>query len=221
MKLALVVLPVEARANRSAVFMLRTVALVPFLVGCVQLVAFDQAIIGQPDVVPGDEGHDATLCDPEVEMGTNALCTESCEIDAATAETSCSERVQLDGSRGTIDVAGLHEVELTLTICRREGEHFFVEGHNGASFAMRDRSLHVLAAEAARARPFEDASFLPDADGCEERTVIVQTGRMGLEDTGQRLCSAHLVPVDGQWSFRLSRTSIRSVELCFRAPRDG
>jgi len=192
----------------------------PLVAGCVQLVAFDQAIIGQPDVVeePG-EGGGGRLCDPDIEMGASALCAESCEIDVARGETTCGPRVRLDRSRGRMDVSGMHEVELTLTVCRRRGEHFRLAGDNGASIALRDRSLQVTAAAQAGARPFEDEEFLDDEDGCQERTLLLQTGRMGLQDSGRRLCSAHLVPVDGAWQLELARTGLRSVEVCLRAPR--
>ena len=110
-------------------------------------------------------------------------------------------------------------MELTLTVCRRSGEHFSVVGDNGARLALRGRSLHVTAAARAEAHPYEDPEFLDDEDGCQERTILVQTGRMALQDSGRRLCSAHLIPVDGTWQFELGRTGLRSIELCFRAPR--
>jgi len=184
--------------------------------GCVQLVAFEQPVIGQPDTVPGDEVAGTGLCDPEVQMGTTALCAESCEIDAPSGETSCGERVALDGSRATISVEGMHEVELTLTVCDREGDLFSVRGPNGAVVALHQRTLHVEAAAEADAEPFDDDEFLSDGDGCQERTLVLQTGRMGLPDTGRRLCSDHLVPVSGEWDVELSRQALRGVELCFR-----
>jgi len=189
------------------------------LSGCVQLVAFEQPIIGQPDVVEQGGGSSSGLCDNDIQMGQSALCTESCEIDTRRAETSCRSRVTLDGASGTIDVSGLHEVELTVTVCEREGDLFEVRGGNGATVALRDRSLHVVAAAVAEAQPFEDSEFLSDDEGCEDRTLLLQTGRMALIDSGRRLCSDHIVPVDGEWAFELSRHSLRSVELCFRAPR--
>lgn len=189
--------------------------------GCVQLVAFEQPVIGQPDTVPGDEAAGTGLCDPEVQMGTTALCAESCEIDAPTGSTSCGERVALDGSNATISVEGMHEVELTITVCERDGDLFRIEGQNGAVVALRERALHVEAAEEANAEPFDDDEFLSDGDGCEERTLVLQTGRMGLPDTGRRLCSDHLVPVDGQWQVQMSRQALRGVELCFREPEES
>ncbi len=187
--------------------------------GCVQFVAFEQPIIGEPDIVEEGGISTAGLCDPDVQMGLTALCTESCEIDPRAARTSCGRRVALDGSRATFDVAGLHEVELTLTVCQRQGRLFRVEGSNGASVEVRDRSLHVLAAAEAEAQPFDDDAFLSgEEEGCEERTLLLQTGRMALTDTGRRLCSAHLVPVDGAWQVEMARESIRSIEVCFRGP---
>lgn len=181
-----------------------------------QFVAFEQPLVGQPDVV--EEGGTATtgLCDPDVQMGLSALCAESCEIDPRGGQTSCGQRVALEGSSATFDVAGLHEVELTLTVCAREGRLFRIEGNNGASVEIRDRSLHVLAAAEADASPYEDPAFLSSEEGCEERTFLLQTGRMGLADTGRRLCSAHLVPVDAAWQVHLARESLRSIEVCFR-----
>jgi len=195
--------------------------LAPFVLtlGCAQLVVFDQAIVGQPDVVEEHPDRGGQLCDPEAQMGESALCTESCQIDVARAETSCGDRVTLDGGRARVRVAGLHEVELTVRACAREGRLLRVVGENGASFAIEGRSLRVEAAEEAGARPFVDEDFLPVEEGCEDRTLIVQTGRMSLEDSGRRLCSAHLVPVEGAWSVDLSRSGLASVELCFRAPR--
>ena len=188
------------------------------LAGCVQLVAFEQPIVGQPDVVEQGGGSTTGLCDNEIQMGQAALCTESCEIDVRAGETSCGDRLALNGSGARVDVAGLHEVELTITVCEREGPLFRVQGDNGASVELRDRSLRVLAAAEAEARPFEDTQFLSEEgdEGCEERTLLFQTGRMGLTDTGRRLCSAHLVPVDGEWAMRFSRRSLRSIEVCFR-----
>lgn len=196
---------------------MRTLApLALLLTGCVQLVAFDQPIIGQPDYVPSNH-EDEGLCDSEVEMGASALCTESCEIDAHSGETSCGERVALDGGAGSIDVSGLYEVEVTVTACRREGDLFRVVGQNGASVALHDRALEVVAAAEANAHPYEDDHFFAAEDGeCEDRTLLLQTGRMSLTDTGRRLCSDHLVPVDGRWQIEVSREAVRSVELCFR-----
>jgi len=203
---------------RIATLLFASLLAVSPLAGCVQLVAFEQPVIGQPDTVPGDEAAGTGLCDPEVQMGTTALCSESCEIDAPTGETSCGERVALDGSRATISVEGMHEVELTLTVCEREGDLFRVRGANGASVALRERTLRVEAADEADAEPFDDDEFLSESDGCQERTLVLQTGRIGLPDTGRRLCSDHLVPVAGEWDVELSRQALRGVELCFREP---
>jgi len=93
-----------------------------------------------------------------------------------------------------------------------------VRGPNGAVVAVHERTLHVEAAEEAGAQPFDDDEFLSDDDGCQERTLVLQTGRMGLPDTGRRLCSDHLVPVAGEWDVELSRQALRGLELCFREP---
>ncbi|MCA9661806.1 MAG: hypothetical protein KC486_25935 [Myxococcales bacterium] len=192
--------------------------LAALLTGCVQLVAFDQPIIGQPDYVPGEGQEDVGLCDGDIRMGESALCSESCEIDAASGETTCGERVSLDGDHGTIDVSGLYEVEVTVMACRREGDLFRIVGGNGATITMHDDTLRVVAAAEANAQPYEDEEFFAEDDDCEDRTLLLQTGRMSLTDSGRRLCSDHLVPVDGAWTVEMSRRGVRSVELCFREP---
>ena len=45
--------------------------------GCVQLVAFEQPVIGQPDITEEGGTSTAGLCDPDVQMGLSALCSES------------------------------------------------------------------------------------------------------------------------------------------------
>lgn len=174
-------------------------------------------MIGQADVVERPTAQGSGLCDAEVEMGASALCAESCEIDPRSGETSCtSDRLTMADGNATIHVDGLHEVELTVTVCQREGRVFRVVGDNGASISFEGRALRVLAAAEAEASPYENATYLSDDEGCEERTLLLQTGRMTLAETGQRLCSDHLVPVDGEWAMEISATSLRSVELCFR-----
>ncbi len=187
--------------------------------GCVQLVAFDQPIVGQRDVVPGEEGElAAQLCDADVEMGTSVLCAESCEIDPASGQTSCGERVALAGNEARIDLTSLEEVEVTLTACAAESPLVRIRGANGARVELAGQALTVTAAEEAGAQPFRHDAYLP-AEGCIERTLVFQTGRLGLEDLGGRLCSDHLVPVAEAWSMELSDTGLRGVELCLRGPR--
>lgn len=190
------------------------------IAGCVQLVAFEQPVIGQPDVVPGEEQTvGGGLCDPDVEMGQTALCTESCEIDPAHGQTSCSERVALADGRAEIDLSELYEVELTMTACAAEDPELRIRGANGARVEVAGRELTVVAAEEAHAQPVRHEAYLAE-EGCTERTLVFQTGRLGLEDLGGRLCSDHLVPVERSWSLEMSPTGLRSVELCLRAPRD-
>lgn len=188
------------------------------LAGCAQLVVFDQAVVGQRDIEPGAENEvGGELCDSDIDMGTSVLCAESCEIDARTGQTSCGERVALDGRRARIDLTSLDEVELTLTACAEEDPAVTIRGANGASVALEGRNLTVTAAEEAEAQPYTHEAYLPE-EGCIERTLVFQTGRLGLEDLGGRLCSDHLVPVADAWSMELSETGLRGVELCLRGP---
>jgi len=185
--------------------------------GCVQLVAFEQPLVGQPDIVDGPTTQAGALCDPEVTMAETALCSESCEIDPAHGETTCGERVRLDGATAAVDVSGLHEVEVTVTVCDPSGAALRLEGHNGASVSLEGRTLDVRAAAEAEARPYQNPQFLQES-GCDDRTLVFQTGRMSLADSGMRLCSDHLVPVAEGWTMALGE-GLRGVELCFREPR--
>ncbi len=188
--------------------------------GCVQLVAFEQPLIGHADTVDSVRPSGATLCDPDIAMGASALCTESCRVDPASHETTCGDRVTVDGSRASVDVSGLHEVEVTVRACAAPNETrpLRIEGQNGASIALAGRVLEVRAADVARARPYRDEEFFP-ASGCAEQSFVFQTGRMELLSGGRRLCSEHLVPVDGRWALELGE-GLRSLELCFRARRE-
>ncbi|MGE0787317.1 MAG: hypothetical protein AB7S26_16715 [Sandaracinaceae bacterium] len=186
--------------------------------GCVQLVAFDQPIVGQPDVVPGEEAQvGGELCDPEVSMGESVLCAESCEIDPSRGETSCSaERVSFADGHARVALSAMHEVELTLTACASDRPHVSLAGANGSHVDLDGRALTVFAAREADAEPVRVDAFLPEV-GCIERTLVFQTGRIALEDLGSRLCSDHLLPVDDHWDVELSPSGLRSVELCLRA----
>lgn len=195
-----------------------TVLLLLPLAGCAQLVVFDQAVVGQRDVEPGDETVEGgELCDADIEMGGSVLCAESCEIDPQSGQTSCGERVALEGRRARIDLTSFDEVELTLTACAEHDPAVTIRGANGASVALAGRTLTVTAAEEADAQPYRHEAFLP-SEGCIERTLVFQTGRLGLEDLGGRLCSDHLVPVADAWSMELSETGLQGVELCMRGP---
>jgi len=201
--------------------MRRTLWLLPLVAGCSQLVVFDQAVVGQRDIVPGEETEaSAQLCDPEVEMSATAICDESCEIEPDSGETTCSSRVAIDGTRARLDLTALHEVELTLTACAPDAPRVRIQGANGARVDLEGQTLTVRAAEEADAAPYVQPAYLP-REGCAERTLVFQTGRMGLADLGGRLCSDHLVPVADAWTLELSRTGLRGVELCLREPRSG
>lgn len=208
----------NAPMTRIASLLLASLATSMMAGGCVQLVAFEQPLVGQPDIVKDPSAGDgAALCDPDVTMAETALCSESCEIDPASGETTCGERVRVEGARASVDVSGLHEVELTVTVCDPSEAVLRVEGHNGASVSLEGRALDVRAAAEANARPYQNERFLPES-GCDDRTFVFQTGRMSLADSGMRLCSAHLVPVEERWTVALGQ-GLRGVELCFRAPR--
>lgn len=184
--------------------------------GCVQLVAFDTAIIGQPDYV--DSASDSPLlCDDEVDVGGTALCNETCTIDVLTGDSTCGERVRLDGHTARLDVAGLREVELTATVCGARGRAFAVEADNGASAFIEDRALEVRPAN--NHTRYRDEVFLPE-DGCDERTLILQSGRLAMLESGRRVCSDDLLPFDRAWTMTLGRHEdghgLQSLELCLR-----
>lgn len=183
--------------------------------GCAQLVAFEQTVVGAPDVAETSSTPGGGLCDPEVAMGRSAGCDESCLIEADDPDFACP-RVTLNGNRARVNLTGLHEVEVALTACASEGSALRILGPNGASVSVEGQELELRAAEEAQAQPVRQPDFLPEGE-CEDRALIIQTGRMELAHTGTRMCSAHLLPVEGEWELELG-PALRGVELCFRQP---
>lgn len=182
--------------------------------GCAQLVLFDQAIIGQPDVVASPHVAAALVCDDDVQIGGTALCTESCAIDVEAGTTTCGDRVHVDGRSVAVNVEGLHEVELTATVCAGEGRALRVSTDAGGALAIEGRALTIEAGE----QEHEEATFLPD-EGCADRTVTIQSGRVAILDSGQRVCSETLLPFDRPWTIELAESArLQTLELCMRAP---
>ncbi len=182
--------------------------------GCAQLVFLDQPIIGQPDDVRSPHVAAALVCDDDVAIGGSALCAESCSIDVEAGTTTCGERVRVDGTRVAVDVAGLREVELTATVCAGEGQALRVTTDAGGALAIEGRALFVRAGE----QEHEEATFLPE-EGCADRTLTIQSGRVAILESGQRVCSDALLPFDRAWTMELAASPrLSSVELCFRAP---
>lgn len=113
-----------------------------------------------------------------------------------------------------MDVSGLHEVELTVRACARGGRPFRIVGDNGASVAKEEGTLVVRAAREAGARPVRRQRYVSEGT-CGDRELVLQTGRMELARGGLRLCSPHLLPVEGEWTIELGDVAERA-ELCFR-----
>jgi hypothetical protein len=192
--------------------------------GCVQLVAFEQPIVGQPDVVESPEPSAELLCDDEVEIGASALCDESCVIDPDAEGTRCGGRVTVADRQVTADVSGLDEVELTITVCGTSEPQPFVlmEGERGGgALAVDGRALAV--GRSGEAAIYRHPTFLPDDDEeCTHRTVFLQPGRLELADGGQRICSAELPAFEQPWAMRMhggEDRGLRTLEVCMRRPR--
>lgn len=184
--------------------------------GCTQLVAFGQPVVGAPDVVEQEAVSGGPLCDPEIAVGESAVCDASCVIQRGVVSEGCP-RVTLSGGRARVDVAALHEVEITIEACASGARPVRITGENGASVSIERGTLHVRPAREAAARPVRREDYLPDRE-CVERSLILQTGRMELAQEGIRMCSAHLVPVEGAWQIELGE-GLERVELCLRAAR--
>ena len=169
--------------------------------------------MGQADLASDPHINAAMVCDDDVQIGGSALCDESCVIDVAEGESSCGERVHLDGSRATVDVSGLHEVELTATVCAGEGRALVIGSDAGGTVAVEGRALVVRTGEQAH----EEAALFP-AEGCDDWTLTVQSGRMAILQSGHRVCADTLLPFDQPWSLEMAGAErLQTVELCFRA----
>ena len=182
-----------------------------FAPGCVQLVAFEQPIIGQPDYTGPSDQRRETLCDDNVEMGGSALCQETCDIESG--ETSCADgRASIDGQRATVNVEGFDEVELTLTVCHDgDARAFRLREGDGAAVSIVGRALSIVHGDDVL---MHHAEHLPE-EGCTERTLIFQPARMALLDAGRRACADSLPALQDAWTMELS-DAVRSAELCLR-----
>lgn len=182
--------------------------------GCAQLVFLDQPIIGQPDVVSSPHVAAALVCDDDVQIGGTALCTESCAIDVEAGTTTCGDRVHVDGRSVALNVEGLREVELTATVCAGEGQALRVSTDAGGALSIDGRALTIRAGD----QEHDEATYLPD-EGCADRTVTIQSGRVAILDSGQRVCAETLLPFDRPWTMELAEsTRVETIELCMRAP---
>lgn len=188
--------------------------------GCVQLVAFEQPVVGQPDIIESPAPSGELVCDEDVAIGASALCDESCVIDRGVDGERCGGRVRVAGDRLEADVSGIHEVELTLTVCGVTDEPFVLITEGGHALAVQERALAV--GRSGSAPVYRHPSFLPTGEDCVDRTLLLQAGRMELAEAGQRLCSDELPDFDRPWEMRMSgddRRGLRTVEVCLRAPR--
>lgn len=200
-----------------------TATVATILSGCVQLVAFEQPVIGQPDVVDSPAPSGELVCDENVAIGASALCDESCVIDRGVDGEHCGGRVRVRGDRIEADVAGLHEVELTITVCGAStAEPFVLVTEGGHALAVQEQALAVGPSGAAPV--YRHPTFLPTGgeEDCVDRTLVLQAGRMELAEAGRRLCSDQLPDFERTWEMRTAgdgRRGLRTIEMCLRAPR--
>lgn len=187
------------------------------LAGCVQFVAFEQPVIGHADYTGPADQRAETVCDDDVEIGGSALCSESCEIEDG--ETTCGDRVTVEGSNARVRVDGLREVEITMTVCATEGRFFSLDGSGTADITIEGRVLTIGAAEGDTL--LRQPENLPEEE-CVERTIVLQSGRLAVLDSGRRVCSSELPSLEEDWRIEMVRTAragARTLELCFREPR--
>lgn len=181
--------------------------------GCTHLVAFEQTVVG-PSVVDTPSRPETALCDGDVAMGRSAGCDGSCLIEGADPAIDCG-RVTLQGDRAVVDVSNLHEVEVAFTACAGDELALRIDGAHGAKVSVDGRALEVRGESGDDTDPpTRRAEFLP-AEGCVERALVIQSGRMELAHVGTRICSG--LRVDDRWELTLG-PALRSVELCFREP---
>lgn len=202
---------------RSIPFALSILALSP---GCVQLVAFEQPVIGQPDVVESPAPSGELVCDEDVAIGSSALCDESCVIDRGIEGERCGGRVRAEGDRLYADVTGLHEVELTITVCGVTPEPFVLITEGGHALAVQERALAM--GPSGGVPVYQHPTFLPAGEDCVDRTLLLQAGRMELAEAGRRLCSDDLPDFDRPWEVRMAgddEHGLRTVEVCLRSRR--
>ncbi|MFK7986972.1 MAG: hypothetical protein AB8I08_13185 [Sandaracinaceae bacterium] len=182
--------------------------------GCVQLVAFEQPIVGVADDVDGPDRGDLA-CDEEVRIGGGAICDVACTIEEGQTETACGDAVRLEDGELRLDLDGTLEAEITFTACGPLTAPARITSASGAGVRFEGRAASVVRAdgEATETHPH----YVPDAE-CGDRTLVFQDGRLELVERGQRWCGEHLPRFsDGPWQLAMLGGGISSVELCLRA----
>ncbi len=202
------------RHPRSLVLAIAAVAALGLDQGCVQLVAFEQPIVGVADDVDGpDRGELA--CDEEVRVGGGAICDVSCTIEEGATETSCGDLVRLEDGELRLDLDGYVEAEITFTACGPLTEPAHITSASGAGVRFEGRAASIVRADQEVTETH--ARYVPDAE-CGDRTLIFQDGRLELVERGQRWCGPHLPRfADGPWQLAMRGGGVSSVELCLRA----
>lgn len=189
--------------------------LAPLNDACVQLIAFEQPIVGTPDVMESELAG-RVLCDDQVTLGLSAACAVSCTLEPDGA-SGCDERITVEDGYARIDVSGMHEVEVTMSACgtltgeRRLG----VPGGAGLRFDGGQARVESADGESLH---HERSFFSSEIEECEERTVLFQDGRLELVESGERLCNEELPRMAGVWLVDLPRDGMESVEVCLRRP---
>ncbi len=200
-------------------------ALAPLaLGGCVQLVALGQPIVGQPDEIAPPPSTAAGVCDDSVAMGTQAFCDLSCAIDPTDGASTCGERLIVTGQEATLDVTGLHELEVVVNACAEDATRWSLTDEGGASVTATGAALEVRAG--AGQVVHQAADFVPSGE-CAERSVVLQHQRLELVQADRRFCDVGLLRLpqgsgrgSGRARWRLSWSpGVRAIELCLRNRR--
>ena len=185
---------------------------------CVQLVAFEQPVVGQPDVIPSPERGDL-VCDETVQVGARAMCDVSCTVETGDTEATCEGRLVPSGDGFDLDVSGLFEVEVTVTACGPLTAPSRVRSETGAGVRLEGRTAYIV--DANDVPGAEQQRFLPDED-CGDRTILFQDGRLELVEPGRRWCATTLPRFsDGPWHITAPGGGVSSFELCLRTAEDG
>ena len=191
--------------------------------GCVQLVAFDQVLVGQRDLPPSRDTPDrqrGMRCGDEHEPATgSAACAVSCELAVEGMTTDgCGGRLRrLDGRRAQLRPRGMREVELTFTLCGEQEEAFSLTTPR-SRIRLRRGALTV---EGQRSGDGHRAPSYVDGEGCVERTLVFREGALELAERGRRLCSADGLPsLSRPWTITFpearGEAAVRTLEVCFR-----
>lgn len=185
--------------------------------GCVQLVAFEQPIVGIPDEIESPDRGDLA-CDEEVRIGGGAICDVACVVEAGDTEPGCGDAVRLEDGELRLDLDGVVEAEITFTACGPLGEAAHILSSAGAGVRLEGREARIVRAdgEVTESQP----RYVPDAE-CGDRTLVFQDGRLELVERGRRWCGPHLPRfADGPWRISLPADGVSSVEFCLRAQED-